>query len=262
MNPNKINDNVSENKSGIHSPEGTVVEQFSTRGDGKVELKEAFHKDEIDFSGAVDHLRIHTEGDVAGSQFNSEVFDSPEAVIDMVKHVLPESLDFDQNGMAELTLTVENSVMGFTGVKSLDAIKSMPGVKLEQGMRIPGGEPAEVDGIKGAWYPESGRNAEGKFEVILDGQGNVKNPHGKFEPEAWLAQVDSATAKETLATDKVTVIIRKNQESGVPEVLTAYPGENAPAFPAKIDTESYKADSLKTGQGAEYWKTHAFLRTV
>ena len=42
-----------------------------------------------------------------------------------------------------------------------------------------------------------------------------------------------------------------------------FPGENAPAFPAKIDTETYKADSLGVdSQESKYWQEHVFLKPI
>lgn len=245
----------------LPAPEGLVVEQMSTRGDGSVELGEAFGSDSIDFSRAMDHLRIHTDGQVAGSQFNGELFATPEAVAESVQAVLPETLNYDQYDRVELTITADDSIIGYSGVRPRAELEDTAGVRIERGMRTPGGETAEVGGIKGAWFPEMTRNPEtGAFEVALDTDGNVKNPHGKFEPEAWIAHVDETTLPQTLATNKATVIIQRNPESDQPTVLTVFPGENAPAFPAKIESEAFQADTLEGGPEAAYWSERAFIK--
>ncbi|HSE61236.1 MAG TPA: hypothetical protein VLA88_02990 [Candidatus Saccharimonadales bacterium] len=240
---------------------GVRIEQTSTRGDGRVEQGEAFERDGIDFSRVTDHLRIHTDGEVAGSQFNGELFPQPEAVVDFVKGALPERLHYDQHGRAELTLTTDD-VVGYSGVKPISELEAA-GLPVERGMRMPGGEPGEVEGIKGAWFPEMARNPEtGRFEVAIDSEGSVKNPHGKFEPEANIVHVDKDDMASALATEKMTVILQKNPESEQPTALTIFPGENAPAFPAKIQSATYQADTLQTGPEAKYWAEHAFIQAA
>ncbi len=237
------------------------IEQTSTRGDGSIELGEAFERDSIDFSRVVSHLAIHTEGQVAGSQFNGEIFASPDDVVDRVKAVLPENLHYDQHGRAELILSVEDTIVGYSGVKPVNELEGLDGVHIERSMRTPGGEVAEVEGIKGAWFPEMARHPEtGRFEVATNTDGSVKNPHGKFEPEALIAHVVAGALPEALATDKVTVILQKNPQNDTPTVLTIFPGENAPAFPARIESEAFQADTLQDGPEAAYWAEHAFIK--
>jgi len=65
---------------------------------------------------------------------------------------------------------------------------------------------------------------------------------------------------EDAKTNKVSIVMRKDPTSGRPVVLTAYPGEIAPPFPAKITTEAFSADSLRDGKAADYWQTHAFIK--
>ena len=245
----------------LRAPEGLVIEQTSTRGDGSIELGETFGSDSIDFSRAVSHLGIHTGGRVAGSQFNGELFPTPDDVVEAVKAALPESLSYDQFGRAELTIAEEGIVLGYSGVKPLAELEGVSGIRVEQAMRTPGGEAAEVEGIRGAWFPEMARNPEtGEFEVVLGEGGIVKNPHGKFEPEAWIAQVDEDALLEAHATDKVTVIIQENTQTGLPTVLTIFPGDNAPAFPARIESEAFRADTLKNSPEAAYWGEHVFIQ--
>lgn len=243
------------------SPEGIKIEQSSTRGDGVVELGETFNRESIDFSGVLNHLSIHTEGVVAGSQFNSVVFETPEAVAAIVRSSLPEALQYDQHGRAELTLIAAGTIVGYAGVKPVAELEGMPGVVLSRRMRVPGGEAAEIDDVRGAWYPEMTRNSRtGRFEVATNPDGSTKNPRGKFEPEAVIAEVDEAVMGEVAATDRVTVIIQKNPANGSPTVLTIFPGENAPAFPVKIQSETYQADMLTGGPEAAYWAEHAFIK--
>lgn len=246
----------------IPGPDSVRIEQRSTRGDGSVVLGENFNIDSLDFSAAIDHLSIHTDGEIAGSQFDGERFAGPDDIIAMVTSSLPDTLQYDQHDMVEITIQTEGVMVGFTGVKSIEELHSMEGVTIELGMRIPGGEIGEVDGVKGAWYPEVARDAEtGKFEVVKNPDGSIKNPHGKFEPEAYIAKVEGAELSRVLATDKVTAIIRKNPDTGAPTLLTVYPGEIAPAFPAKIASEHFQLDTLHGGQEAGYWSEHAFIQS-
>jgi hypothetical protein len=245
----------------LPAPDGVQVEQTGTRGDASIELGEVFEASAIDYSRVMSHLAIHTSGEVAGSQFNGDVFATPVAIVECVQATLPETLNYDQHGRAELTITVNGSTVGYSGVKPLAELRSVGGVQVERGMRTPGGERAEFDGIQGAWFPEMTRNPEtGRFEVALDENNEVKNPHGKFEPEAWIASVDEATLSRILATDKLTVILQKNPENELPTALTIFPGENAPAFPAKIQSNSFQLDTLKGGSEAAYWSEHAFIQ--
>lgn len=258
---NITNENGSNQE--VIDAKGTYIEQKSTRGDGSVELGEAFENGNIDFSGVMSHISIHTGGEDAGSQFNGEKFDSTESVIEAVRGLLPESLQYDQHGRAELTILIEGESVGFTGVKSLQELEGFEGVSIEHGMRIPGGEPAEVDGVKGAWYPEAVRDPEtGRFETATNTDGSVKNPHGKFEPDALIATTTEDAIQGVSSTDKITVIIQKNPETAVPTVLTIFPGENAPAFPAKIQSEAYQFDTLQGGPEAAYWREHAFVKVA
>ena len=145
----------------------------------------------------------------------------------------------------------------------MQELEGFEGVSIEHGMRIPGGEPAEVDGVKGAWYPEAVRDPEtGRFETATNTDGSVKNPHGKFEPDALIATTTEDAIQGVSSTDKITVIIQKNPETAAPTVLTIFPGENAPAFPAKIQSEAYQVDTLQGGPEAAYWREHAFVKVA
>lgn len=237
-----------------------TARQESTRGDGTVELSgDKFSRDAVDFSAVAGHLSIHQDGAVAGSQFRGDLFPGADSVTTFLSQALPESLQFDQHGMVELTLEVDmpqHEALGFSGVKSIAELETA-GVSVESSIRTPGGEPAVEDGIPGAWYPELVRDSStGQFVVKTTESGEVANPHGKFEPEAKIATV---TNPESAATNKVSVVMRRDPESGSPVVLTAYPGEIAPPFPAKITTEAFSMDSLR-GASAEYWTNHAFVR--
>ncbi|MDQ3159125.1 MAG: hypothetical protein M3P98_03270 [bacterium] len=238
-----------------------VSSQESTRGDGTVELSgEPISSDAVDFSAVADHLSIHQDGAVAGSQFDGDIFPDAEAVTSFLTQALPSSMRFDQHGMIELTLDVDlqgHETLGFSGVKSVAELEAA-GVTVESGIRTPGGEPALEDNIKGAWYPEMVRDDTGKFVVKITESGEVANPHGKFEPEANIATV---TDPKAAATSKVSVVMRREPESGRAVVLTAYPGEIAPPFPAKITTEAFSQDSLH-GSQADYWNNQAFVKFV
>lgn len=242
-----------------------TTEQVTTRGDGTLEKGEEFDKFDIDFSSALEHLKIHHDGDVAGSQFNSEVLPSSEQVEAMIKKLLPDVLTYDQYGRAELVLDVSHegdTPLGWSGVKSVEEIKrNFPDAVIEKKLRMPGGVEAVEDGIEGAWYPEMDRNPEtGQYEVVKDESGEVKNPKGKFEPKANIATVDAEKFREVAKTDKITVIIEKDKETGKPTVLTVYPGDNAPMFPVKFDTEDFKLDTLKDSNEERYWDEHAFIQ--
>jgi hypothetical protein len=228
-----------------------ALEQTSTRGDGSVEKGPNFKKSEIDYSVVLNHLKIHSEGTaVAGSIFNGEVVGSPEEIKEMVDHLLPETLNYDQHGRVELTFDVEHSgeqPIGWSGVKSIEEIqKVFPDAKIKKEIRmLDDHKDATEEGIAGAWYPEK------------DKDGNVINQKGKFEPLANIVTVDADEFKKVSATNKISVIIEKDKDTQKPKVLTIYPGENAPMFPAKIP--KYEIDTL-IGPAEEYWKTHAFIR--
>lgn len=248
---------------GFETAHGTVqvtASQESTRGDGALELTgEPFVRETVDFTAVADHLSIHQDGTVAGSQFNGDLFSNAQAVTSFLLSVLPEAMQFDQYGMVELTLDVDlptHESLGFSGVKEVAELEAA-GVIVESGIRTPGGQAATENGINGAWYPEMVRDNEtGRFVVKTTESGEVANPHGKFEPEAKIATV---TNPEAAATNKVSVVMRRDLESGRPVVSTAYPGEIAPPFPAKITTEAFSMDSLN-GPQAAYWDKHAFVK--
>jgi len=239
-------------------------EQTSTRGDGTVEKAGRFNKIDIDF-GAASHIAIHQEGVIAGSQFNSDLFASPDTLVDFLKNQLPQELEYDQFGRCEITLDLEsgeNKPVGWSGVKSIEEIQSLdPDISISKEIRMPGGVLGEEQGIQGAWYPEMERNTEGRFVVALDKDGQVKNEKAKFEPLANVATVPADSVDSLLRTNKMTLIIQKDRQTEKPKVLTIFPGENAPAFPAKIDTESYKSNSLESGSlESKFWENHVFLK--
>lgn len=240
------------------------VEQSTTRGDGKLETGEGFLKNEIDFSSSLDHLKIHHSGEVAGSQINGEIFSGPDDVREMLLAILPDNLNFDQFNRCELTLEIaheEKGPIGWSGVKTIGELKNIfPDVLIEQKMRMPGGLEGEIDGVEGAWFPETARNEKGSFEVVKDNAGNIKNPKAKFEPLANIATVSKERFQDASKTDKLTIILQKDKKTGKPTVLTIFPGENAPPFPAKIDTSDYKADNLN-GPESEFWKERVFIKT-
>lgn len=249
----------------------STIKQQTTRGDGILRLGEAFARGEIDFQQALDHLRIHTEGAVAGSQFNGAIFENPEQVRQLLGRILPESLQYDQYGRAELTLDITHpgsEPIGWTGVKSTAELEQSGGV-IEKRMRIPGGVEDIVDGIKGAWYPEMVYDqTQGKMVVALDENGNVRNARGKFEPEVNVATVSQEEFQDTSKTNKLTVILQKDKLTGKPVVLTAFPGENAPPVPSRLNITVIEAgeqaetiDNLQDPIMKDYWEDHAFIQT-
>ncbi len=205
--------------------------QVSTRGNGCVELTDgAFGREAVDFTGAADHLSIHQGRAIAGSQFNHLLFPNTRSIISLLEEVMPASMRFDRYGMVELTLEVISpgrEVLGYSGVMKVAALEEA-GIEVTKGIRMPGGDPAEEDGIPGAWYPD-----------------------GRFVPKANIA-VATLAILETAETNKVSVIIERDAEQR-PVVLTAHPGEVAPPFPIKTASEAFSKISL------DYWVEHAFV---
>ncbi|RMD59695.1 hypothetical protein D6821_00630 [Candidatus Parcubacteria bacterium] len=240
--------------------------QSTTRAD-TMEKGEDFKKEDLDFSSVIDHVRIHQGGSkVAGSQFNSEIIKTPQQLVDSIKELLPPQMHYDQFNRAEITLEVavegqdrSQQFIGWSGVFSIEDIqKRFPNIQIEKKVRMPGGTPGELEGVKGAWYPEMGKNPEtGQFEVLKDENGNIKNPKWKFEPEANIVTVSEEEFKEGAGTNLITVIIAKSP-AGKPTVLTVFPGDNAPPFPAKI--EAFGVDTLKEERVKGFWDKHVFVK--
>ena len=241
------------------------IEQITTRGDGTLIKRETFWRDDIDFGASLEHLKIHHDGEVAGSQFNNELFKNPQEVEILIKELLPKTLKYDQHGRAELTLDISHNkekLIGWTGVKSVEEVRQMfPDAKFEKKQRNSGGTEAVEDGIKGAWYPEMTRDPEtNEFVVAKDAEGNIKNPKYKFEPDANIASVSREKFQEASKTDKLTVIIQKDGKTEKPVVLTVYPGECAPAFPAKINSELDIPNTIGDSKETKFWSEHAFIK--
>ena len=225
--------------------------QTTTRAN-KLQLSgETFNSSQIDFLSAIQHVKIHTGGEVAGSQFKG--FASPEEVARLVQSALPHTLHYDNFGRAELTLQLDRDV-GFTGVVERSALEaSHPGVSIKSIQRTPGGTSEVVEGVRGAWFPETELDASGKFVVKTNADGQPANPKFKFEPDALIAEGVPAESTKLL-----TVIIQKNRE-GKPQVVTMFPGENAPAFPTVMERwgiNTAKPDTIER----RYWDSHVFLR--
>jgi hypothetical protein len=242
------------------------LKQITTRDDGVLEKGEFFNKEDIDFSRA-SHLKIHQSGEIAGSQFNNKIFSTPEEVISFVKKNLPERLQYDQFNRCEITIELsisDNEPIGWSGVKSIDEIKKdYPQIKIIKQARMPGGIPAEKNGILGTWYPEMVKTENGDYVIAKNELGEVLNAQAKFEPLANIAMIPKDSFAESLKTDKLTVIIQEDREKNIPIVITMFPGENAPAFPAMINTENYKRNSMTPdSMEAKYWEEHAFLQLL
>lgn len=244
------------------------IEQMTTRGNGIVEKTATFRKENIDFGASIDHLRIHREGVVAGSQFNGKLFENPQDLQKLLLKLLPEEINYDQYSRAELTLDIskpDNDPVGYSGVKSVEEIKALfPEADFKVESRIPGGMEDEEQGVKGAWYPEMRRNSEtGQFEVIKDEDGNIQNPKGKFEPMANIAYVSKDQFEQVSKTNKVTLIIQKDNQTGKPTILTIFSGENAPAFPVIIKSgEEDVVNTLRDSKEQKFWEKYAFLKAI
>lgn len=230
-----------------------LVNQTTTRGSQELVLSgESFRTTDLDFETALSHLTIHHSGDVAGSQFNPEVLESPQAVRDLLLSVLPDKLQYDEHNRAELTLEVDHPdplPLGFAGVKSLSELQEIPSIVIERKMREPGGTPShERDSrgnvVRGAWYPER------------DSEGKVVNPHDRFVPEANIATVSKEQFRQISATNQVTIIIERDTKSGRPTVKTVFPGQNAPPFPVKFDEN----DNFLSGPSQDFWGDLAFIQ--
>src|SRR3989344_1657177 len=169
-----------------------------------------------DFSAELEQTTTRGETMEKGAEFQKADIDFTAAI--------------DQFNRAEITITInkkDSSPIGYTGVKSIEEIKTLyPEADIKQEVRIPGGEPGVEDGVVGAWYPETDKNPEtGRFEVVKDEAGNVKNPKGKFEPNVNIATVDAERYKKDAGTSEITVIIQKDRKTEKPVVLTIFPGK-------------------------------------
>jgi hypothetical protein len=225
--------------------------QATTRGRELRLGRETFRSSEIDFSSALQHVQIHTSGEIAGSQFDG--FQGPQQVVEFLQAALPPQIHYDQFGRAEVTLQMNRNI-GFTGVISKAELATKhPGTAVQSRQRMPGGTPGEFDGIRGAWFAEMERGPDGTMIVKLGSDGRPANPHFKFEPVAQIAEGVVA-----VPTNKVTVVIQKSKD-GRPQVVTMFPGDNAPAFPARI--EQFNVDSLAPDSPERrFWDSHVFLR--
>ncbi len=219
--------------------------QTTTRR-AKLELSgETIPKSELSFDGLVAHLARHFEG-TAGSQFNRDVFPNAEALAKTIYEALPDRLRLDADGRVELTLPLKKGTtpVGWTGVVSLADLRAA-GVPVRREARLPGGirETIDVNGqpISGSWYPETNRDGT---------PVQPPNPKFKFVADALIADAPQAP------TDRITVVINKNRE-GKPEVLTSFPGDNAPAQPARIG--KFNVDTIGNGPETQYWNNHVFL---
>ena len=91
------------------------------------------------------------------------------------------------------------------------------------------------------------------WKVKRTADGQVANPRFKFE-----ADVDIAEGMVGKPTGKLTVVFAKN-DNGKPEPLTAFPGDNAPPLPARL--EKYGIASHMPGSPeSDFWKDHVFLQ--
>lgn len=250
-------------------PYASRVEQIPCQGEEVLESLESFDKNSIDWSRLLDHLSIHMDGETAGSQFDSAVFKSPQEVVDLIMAALPDTIPLDQHRSALITIDIAKEhgpmMVGWAGVKAVSEIRSIyPEAEIKKEIRMPGGVEDNVDGLEGAWYPERKYNPETKSaDIVLGDDGQPVNPRAKFEPKANIVRVAEDKFREVAATSKIALVIVKNREEDKPVAVTAYPGENAPAFPARIQTKSgYKKDTLSPDSyETRYWQDHVFIKT-
>ena len=246
------------------TPNGIVqvrVQQLSTRDDGALNLiGDPFTPRDIDFERIAHHLAIHQNGSkVAGSQFNNRVLKNAKSIVAFLVKVLPASMQFDQHGRVEMTLDVQfpgGEPIGYSGIMPIAELKAL-GITVEKGMRMPGGVSATEEEIEGAWYPEMIQGPDGAPAIRTAESGRIFNSHGKFEPKANIAVM---TGFEAATTTKLCIVIGRDSETGRPIALTAYPGELAPPFPAKIDTEAFKSSTLHDKLLNAFWDNHAFTK--
>jgi len=254
-NPNKV---IEKTKQDISVEE---ISYSSTRNKtGKFEENERVPKSEIDIENCIGHLRIHREGEIAGSQFNSEVLATPEDIISFVQSNLPDEVPFDEFGRSEITLETSKEI-GWTGISASENI-DQDNLSVEP--RMPGGVEGEHNGVKGTWYPEGKWNPATKtFEVLKNEDGSIMNEKGKFEPFSQIGYVGSLPK-----TNKITIILERDRNSGKVVARTIFPGDNAPAFPTVIqgtneetgEIETYVDTTGENSLETKYWKENAFLR--
>ena len=236
------------------------IDRISTRGDGQVEKTgNFFEKNAIQWESSMSHLKIHHGNEVPGSQFNGEVFENPEAVKEFLIENLDQNIEYDQHGRVELTLnlkTPDNKPVGWTGVASVNKLKAM-GAEVVKENRMKGGVKGKLDNEEGMWFPEM--KFDSNLKKMVEIEGGKKE--AKFEPKANIAYVSGEQFRKMGATQKLTLIIQKDNKTGLPNVLTIFPGDNAPAYPAKVDTDSFKANTLKRDSNErKFWNEHAFLK--
>jgi hypothetical protein len=98
------------------------------------------------------------------------------------------------------------------------------------------------------------------MEIARNIDGSIKNSHGKFEPLVNIATVLPAQFQEASSTNDVTLVIQKNEQTKQPEVITIFPGENAPGIPALINSANYQSNTLHDPGAIDYWNNHAFIK--
>ena len=233
-----------------------VVEQTTTRRSRLVHPTnaEGFRPSEIDFQSARAHLAIHEPGtDIAGSVFSVD----GATVEQLIREGLPDEIHYDADGRAEITLSILNESgapvpIGYSLVAERSYIDQLNDsrVHVTRGQRMPGGE-------RGAITLGDGTRIEGAY---FERQGGFKI----FEPDALLAEVPQDII-EQFRTNRITVVIQKDAESGRPRVLTAFAGDNAPAVPVRGQSAEGNIvfDIDPSSISHQYWRgenPRAFIR--
>ncbi|MFH1728480.1 MAG: hypothetical protein ABIA04_08680 [Pseudomonadota bacterium] len=239
----------------------------STLGDGVLTLvPEAFIKSDLSTTHVKGELSKHMDKQTDKLQFNRELFADSQEVVDFAMRWLPETIQYDSHGRAEITLEVQlpvGIVIGKSKVVSLESIqRNFPDAVLVVEPLQAGGRRAEVEGVEGTWYPEMKLNERtGQWEVIRNDQGLPANPDFRFEPDAQVAYVDAHSFQKACETNKVTIIIEKNSATGKPEVEAIFPGNNAPNFPVIVDHGITKIDTVKADSPETlFWNDHVFVK--
>lgn len=228
----------------------------STRNEtGEFEEQEKIAKEDVNFDFCKNHLKIHKEGEIAGSQFDWKVFESNDKIIDFIKKSLPNEIPFDEFWRSEITLHLSENIW-WTWIMQEKDFSNYYGneFNIEKKARIPWWIEWEYKDQKGTWYAEKYKNPEtGEFEIKKNSDWTPTNPYWKFEPLANIAEVDQLPS-----TKEITLILQKDKIWNV-SMLTTFPWENAPAFPAFIEqfeVNSLDQDSLEQ----KYWNEGVFLK--
>lgn len=230
------------------------VSYSSTRNETwEFKEKEKVSKAEINFDSCADHLKIHQWWETPGSIFDWKVFKSSQDIISAVKENLPKEVPFDEFWRAEVTIDFAKNIWWTWVLKQSELSDIYKIYDLKKEVRTPWWVEWEFEWVKWAWYPESWRNPETwKFETLKNQDWSILNEKFKFEPVANIAQVPFLPK-----TKKLTAILQKWKNWSV-SMATAFPWDNAPAFPALI--EKFWVNKISDSLESRYWEEWVFLK--